>query len=204
MHLAPLIQNNAIDNAWIELTENVREKAISAYTEQNEKRKADVSSVFKEIIDHRLGADIIPEVKLGAEWKSALLKGDLIWLIKKIRQVKSLGVTFESNKRFKELQKLKQGNLSVSAHLQVFSNGVAELIRAGWSRDDLNNAASVPAIQVKDTLLDSLTLKEGQSVIASEMVEIRNNATWTFEEISSKLIKAEADQAEVDSKSLCI
>ena len=200
MHLAPLIQNNAIDNAWNELTDIVREKAISAYTEQSEKRKADVSSVFKEIIDHRLGADIIAEVKLGVEWKTALLKGDLMWLIKKIRQVKSLGVTFESNKRFKELQKLKQGNISVSAHLQLFSNGVSELIRAGWSRDDLTNAASVPAIQVKDTLLDSLTLKEGQSVLASEIVEIRNNSTWTFEEISSKLIKAEADQAEVDSK----
>ena len=197
----PLIQANAIENAWNGLSETVREKALAAHAIEQEKRKADTATVFKEIIEKRLGSDILEEVKRGDEYSSAILKGNLIWLIKRIRKVKSLGVTFESSKTWDHLQKLKQGSKSCSAHLLAFSNGVSEMIRAGgWTKTELDNVASPQANLVKNTLLESLSLKSDQSIMAAAIVAIRNDSTLTFDQMSTKLIEAEASQAGVDEK----
>ena len=197
----PYVLANAIEAAWNGYTEAWKEKSLQAHSSEQEKRKSDVSEVFKEIIERRLGSDILDEVKRGEEYETAILKGDLIWLIKRIRKVKSLGVSFESGDTLENLQKIKQDSKSCSAHLLAFSNGISEMIRAGgWTKAELDTVGSLQATLVKKILLDSLSLRDGQSIMAGAIVAIRNDASLTYEQMTTKLVEAEASQKSVDEK----
>ena len=199
--LQPLVAVNAINERWDALPDVVREKAISAHTAEREKRNLDCGKVFHEIITNRLGDDIRDEVKRGEEYNTALLNSDIIWLVKRIRKVRDIGSSDNDSAAFEKLKQLKQDSSSFSTHLVQFTARVAEMVRAGgWSKAELDNPESLQAKLVKSTLIDSLTLKASQSIIAGALAAIKQDKTLTFEQMSTKLIQAEASQAEIDSK----
>ena len=195
------VNEGAMNNAWNNLSEAVKEKAITAHAAEQEKRRAECASVFKDIIKQRLGPDIADEVKRGNEYNTALLEGNLVWLMKRIREVKSMGSTNDKAKALDRLQAIKQGNNSCSAHLVAFSHSIDEMLHAGgWTKEELDNVASLQADLVKSALLESLTLKAGQTIMAAAIAEIRGDNTLTYSQMSKKLVDAEASQAAIDEK----
>ena len=199
--LQPLVAVNAINERWDALPEVVREKAITAHIAEKDKRTQECGQVFKEIITNRLGDDISDEVKRGEEFDTALLNSDIIWLVKRIRKVRDIGASDNDSAAFEKLKQLKQDSSSFSTHLVQFSARVAEMVRAGgWSKAELDDPESLQAKLVKSTLIDSLTLKANQSIIAGALATIKQDKTLTFEQMSTKLVQAEASQAEIDAK----
>jgi len=99
------------------------------------------------------------------------------------------------------IQAIKQGNNSCSAHLVAFSHSIDEMLHAGgWTKEELDNVASLQADLVKSALLESLTLKAGQTIMAAAIAEIRGDNTLTYSQMSKKLVDAEASQAAIDEK----
>lgn len=197
----PLNAVNAIDNAWNTMSEQARDKAIATHTAEMKRRSAECGKVFSDIIKRRLGESIIKEVKRGDDYQQALLKGNLVWLMKRIRQVKRLGADFESSKALEKIQQIKQENKSCSQHLADFTILLDDLTRTeGWEQNEIDNPASLQAKLVKKALIDSLTLKEGQVIMASTIAELRKDATLSFSQMSTKLIEAEAAQESISDK----